>query len=813
MFSNEQWLANPSSGFYNGVATQSLRFDQDSSTYLTRTPSSAGDKKTWTWSGWIKRASLISGSPYSGFGIIFAGGNEQNMWAIPANCTMIAYWINTEQLVVLGSGNTVLRQTSARQRDLSAWYHFVVAMDTTQGTANDRTKVYINGVQQTSFDTTNNVSQNTDLNINETSNHLIGGQQTSNIASYMNMYLAETNFVDGTALDASYFGETKNGVWIPKRYTGSYGTNGFRLQFAQVGVGTASTSTIGADTSGNTHHFTSSGIVASDCAMPDSPENNFATWNVLSKGAGTSTAEGNLKAIYSSNNQAGISSTFSVDTGKYYFEVGCQTASVLIGVAPSTYKNPDNINSTTGSIHYASGGNKSLAGTETSYGASYGNGDVIGVALNLDDGEVTFYKNNSSQGALSLTSGLSYGISSASGSSSSTFTVILNSGQDSSFAGTETAQGNTDGNSIGDFYYAPPSGFLALCTANLPEPTISPNSDTQADDYFNTVLYTGDGATSHAITGVGFSPDWVWGKKRSASGDNWVFDTSRGATKQLETNSTNVESTQTTMLKTFDSDGFTMGNDSPGNADGSTFVAWNWLANGGTTSSNTEGSITSTVQANTTAGFSIVTYTGNATNDATVGHGLLSAPSFIITKKRGATGSWQVLTNVTSDYEEGDFLGLDGTGAVGNSANVSFAPTSTIWKMQGGQVGNIATTQVAYCFHSVEGYSKIGSYTGNGNADGTFVYLGFRPAWILTKVTSAANQWQIHDNKRNTSNVVNKFLMPNATNVENTGTGVLIDFLSNGFKIYVNGNSINATGASYIYMAFAEAPFKYANAR
>ena len=818
MFSNEQWLANPSSGFYNGVATQSLRFDQDSSTYLTRTPSSAGDKKTWTWSGWIKRASLISGSPYSGFGIIFAGGNEQNMWAIPANCTMIAYWINTEQLVVLGSGNTVLRQTSARQRDLSAWYHFVVAMDTTQGTANDRTKVYINGVQQTSFDTTNNVSQNTDLNINETSNHLIGGQQTSNIASYMNMYLAETNFVDGTALDASYFGETKNGVWIPKRYTGSYGTNGFRLQFAQVGVGTASTSTIGADTSGNTHHFTSSGIVASDCAMPDSPENNFATWNVLSKGAGTSTAEGNLKAIYSSNNQAGISSTFSVDTGKYYFEVGCQTASVLIGVAPSTYKNPDNINSTTGSIHYASGGNKSLAGTETSYGASYGDGDVIGVALNLDDGEVTFYKNNSSQGALSLTSGLSYGISSASGSSSSTFTVILNSGQDSSFAGTETAQGNTDGNSIGDFYYAPPSGFLALCTANLPEPTIGANSDTQADDYFNTVLYTGTGNTN-AISGVGFQPDWLWLKKRGESDNHGLFDSTRGTNGRLQSDTEDVESTGGNQLDSFDSDGFTLDDNAEDqfNKNNVTFVAWNWKANGGTTTTNDAsstgiGTIDSVFQANTTAGFSIVTYTGNSTAGATVRHGLTVAPEMIIVKNRTNATYWCVYHK---DVGVDRYIELDRTGASQAQGDYnmfnSTAPTSSVFSLGTLASTNTSHNYIAYCFHPVEGYSKFGGYVGNNAADGIFVYLGFRPAFIMIKRSNATEHWHILDNKRDSFNGVDNELWASLPNDESSGTE-RGDFLSNGFKIRGNNAGYN-TSHNYIYMAFAEAPFKYANAR
>jgi len=797
--------------FYNNVATQSLRFDDGSSAYLNRTFSSS-NRKTWTWSGWVKRSSLSgatlvlmytgSGGGVARGGIVFNSSEQLEMQMNPTG--------NAWKYI----------KTNALHRDTSAWYHIVAVLDTTQATESNRQKFYVNGTQQT-LSSASYPTLNQDYPFNLGTPHHIGSDVGG--GSNFDGYLAETNFVDGTALDASYFGETKNGVWIPKKYTGSYGTNGFRLQFNQTGVGTASTSTIGADTSGNTNHFTSSGIVASDCNMPDSPENNFATWNVLSKGAGTSTAEGNLKAIYSSNNQAGISSTFSVDTGKYYFEVGCQTASVYIGVAPSTYKNPDNINTTAGSIHYSSGGNKSLAGTETSYGASYGNGDVIGVALNLDDGEVTFYKNNSSQGALSLTSGLSYGISSASGSSTSTFTVILNSGQDSSFAGTETAQGNTDGNGIGDFYYAPPSGFLALCTANLPEPTIGPNSGTneQSDDYFNTVTYTGNGGTL-AVDGFGHQPDLLWLKSRNIIGNHRWTDSSRGVTNNIISNADDAEkgSSDAEDIDSFDSDGFTVTQASYDdfNDASDTYVAWSWKANGGTTSSNTDGSITSTVQANTTAGFSIVLWNGEGDSQATVGHGLGVTPQVIIPKNRGATGNWHMYhEGIDSSAPEDYGILLNATNARANDAGFhnDTAPTSSVFTV--GTYNNFDYDYVAYCFAEVEGYSKFGSYTGNGSTDGTFVHTGFRPAWVMVKRTDSADNWFIHDSTRDTINPNARLLYADLHNAEydasSDADNAPHDFTSNGFKFRSSNANWNGSGNTHIYMAFAEAPFKYANAR
>ena len=781
--------------FYNEAISQSARFDKTNNV-LTNELDAPSDRKNFTLSMWFKRC---------------RAGTEEGLAAVSTDGNYVRF--EASGAIRVRQFNTTINLiTNAVFRDTSAWYHLVVAWDLDNGTQDDRVIIYVNGTRQTLATNSLPANTSTDSNFNQDGQTLhIGSSYSGGVAQYFDGYIADVNFVDGTALAPTSFGETKNGVWIPITPTGlTYGNNGFRLQFDQVGVGTASASTIGADTSGEDRHFTSAGIVASDCNMPDSPENNFATWNPLQSASGLQGAhgtltDGNLKATTSTGGFYTLGNWY-LTSGVWYWEY------LYLSKGSNHFFGMYDILSNVGRGWDSYDGGNINAGNTLS-GGSLAAGNIIGIIMDLDGGTLKCHVNGTLEATYSFTNnGGGYAPFIGKTSSAGGDVIVLNHGQDGTFVGNKTAQGNTDANGQGNFYYAPSAG-LAMCTFNIAEPTIGPNSDTQADDHFNTVLYTGNATSGRSISGVGFGPDFVWAKIRVNTYPHFLANSSVGATKYLSTNSADAEATDSGNFTSLDSDGFTIGANGGINANGSTFVAWNWLANGGTTSSNTEGSITSTVQANTTAGFSIVTYTGNATNDATVGHGLLSAPSFIITKKRGATGSWQVLTNVTSDYEEGDFIDLDGTGAVGNSANVSFAPTSTTWQMQGGQVGNTATTIVAYCFHSVEGYSKIGSYTGNGDTDGVYFYLGFRPAWIMTKVTSAVNQWQIHDNKRNTSNVANKFLIPNATNVENTGTGILIDFLSNGFKYYANGNSFNASGVSYIYMAFAEAPFKYANAR
>ena len=315
--------------------------------------------------------------------------------------------------------------------------------------------------------------------------------------------------------------------------------------------------------------------------------------------------------------------------------------------------------------------------------------------------------------------------------------------------------------------------------------------------FFNTKLWTGNDGSGHAITGVGFQPDFVWIKNRNTTDDHNLFDSVRGNTKTILSNSNAAEATNTSRLESFDSDGITVGADNDTNRNGDSIVGWNWKANGGTTSSNSNGSITSTVQANTTAGFSIVSYTGTGSN-ATIGHGLSSAPSMIIFKTRG-TGNWLVYHQGIGNTH-GVFLNT--TSAKDDDATYfqDTDPTSSVFSIGTSTLVNDTNAYIAYCFAEIKGYSKFGSYTGNGGSQ--FIYTGFKPAFVIEKRSSNASEWDMYDNKRNTFNSVTKVLKPNDNAVEATYSG--LNFLSNGFEAK---GSLNDSGQTLIYMAFAETPF------
>jgi len=327
-------------------------------------------------------------------------------------------------------------------------------------------------------------------------------------------------------------------------------------------------------------------------------------------------------------------------------------------------------------------------------------------------------------------------------------------------------------------------------------------------------LYNGNSGTqsiTNTVNGVSFQPDFVWGKSRNITENHGLFDAVRGVNKILYSNLTNAEATDP-GVSAFNSNGFTL-NGVTINATGYTYVAWQWNA-GGSTVTNTSGSISAQVRANTTAGFSVVTYTGNGST-GTVGHGLGVAPKMLIVKKRNsATSSNWMVWHIS--IGTGFVLNLNGTGASGSTYWNNTAPTSTVFSLDSNANYNSNTdTFVAYCFAAVAGYSAFGSYTGNGSTDGPFVYLNFYPRFVMLKRTDVANAWMMYDTARNTANVVNRYLFANAADAEGTGSGSTdqIDFLSNGFKVRCSNNANNASGGTYIYACFAENPFKYANAR
>jgi hypothetical protein len=322
--------------------------------------------------------------------------------------------------------------------------------------------------------------------------------------------------------------------------------------------------------------------------------------------------------------------------------------------------------------------------------------------------------------------------------------------------------------------------------------------------FFNTVLYAGNGSTN-AITGVGFQPDFVWLKDRTAANSHKLYDGVRGATKYLISDVNNAEATQSNGLTSFDSDGFTLGSYAGTNNSSNNYVSWNWLA-GGSTALNGDGDITSTVSANTTAGFSVVKYTGNGNSSATFGHGLGVKPKIGLLKPTSTTGNWNWWQDTTGNNSADVRVHLHLSDANNSNYPITFnTDTITLPSLADASWNGSGTEFIFYCFAEKKGYSKFGSYTGNGNADGTFVYTGFRPAFVIVKRTDVADNWFLLDNKRNTFNPEDKYLLPDTSGAETTYT--FFDFLSNGFKIRSTGGGHNASGGSYIYMAFAEHPF------
>ena len=814
-FGASQFMYARDSGFYPHEISHSIRFDDGSSEYLSRTPGSAGNRKTMTWSGWFKRSDLAGHQRFFGAGVdnyvsfTSAGAIEINLRSG-------------------GSTSNAFIVTNNLHRDVSAWYHIVVAIDTTQGTDTNRVKIYVNGVQQTSFSEDAYPSQNNDLNsFNNTVEQFIGRYSSGN---YYDGYMAEVHFIDGLALAPASFGETKNDIWIPKDTSGlTYGTQGFRLQFKQAGL-SANASGLGADTSGNTNHLNSVNHAAHD-RVPDSPTNNFAAYNSVMR-ANMTFSEGNLKALGVGSNYDNIAGTIlfdPTDSRGYYWEwyVVAHDDDTEIGIAKvdnSNFNQSDATNPTAHSaltVSYRGSGQKKVNNSNSDYGTAWDNGNILSVAVK--SGSVFFYHNGTLQASgtaatTSLTGEPTPYVPSF--SINGTQSGIVNFGQDSSFAGNVTAQNNTDANGIGDFYYSPPAGYVALCTANLPDPsaTVDPNQGGSPQDYFNTSLYTGNGASSLDID-LDFDPDLVWIKRRNANQSHVLANRLSGDDKFIATNGGSAEETDNTKFRNFSPNGndFRVGGHDGVNNSGSGYVAWSWKA-GGSGSSNTDGTINTTATSVAAhGGFSISTYTGTGSN-ATVGHGLSTNPIFVMARRRSSGEDWVIGSETTATGFNGRIL-LNANEAWADTTAQwdDTAPTSTVVSIATHNSVNANTnTYVMFCFANVDGMQRVGEYIGNSNADGTFVYTGFRPAWIMIKKAAEADDWAIHDSKRvdngTNGNPIDDYLKPN-TDASEGDDGASVDFYANGFKWRINSGMRNENTKKYLYLACAEQPFKYANAR
>ena len=935
-------IGSPSPFFFGGkkevyAVDRSLRFNHGDSPYLSFTPSSTGNQKVWTFSAWIKKTAVTNDRHY----IYSANDSNSAYFAL--------YFDDDELYTYFDPGNNYGSVSGRKFRDVGAWFHIVHQVDA----ANTTQRIWINGTEM-SLNSSRNPGNN-NYPINQASKPIVIGKHSWGSDYYIDMYLAEVHYSDGNKYEPSDFAETNSetGQWVPKSPSISYGTNGFYLNFSD-------TSSLGADSSGNSNNFTPNNFSTSagegNDSVLDTPTTNYCTLNSLDKAGAITLKNGNLQVDNSTTgNYDGFRGTFGSKTGKYYWEIKFPSTGYMdaIGIARADGRIDTNNQPTyrivlgLGSWYnsYNSGGvatyvNATPSGdypnVATWSGASnYSSNDIYMIAVDFGAGKIWWGKNNSwfnnsgtanpatgTDPRITFTTGNEWFPYSQSGDSS-TSPQAYNFGQ----------QG---------FAYTPPSGFVALNSANLPDPTILlPNK------HFDTKLYTGNGSTGQTIT-YEFQPDFVWMKNRSGSNNHAAVNTVIGRAKGLypDVDSGEFNSAAGRDVSAFTSNGFAVGEPeqaSSTNNNGSSIVAWAWnagdtdgktyvvkvhdfsgnnryifddfqtqavtldLAEGGTYifnmddasnashpfsigtaangtvytdasvtyfldgvsktyseytsgfaaattrrlhitslpasapllyywcsahsgmggqintnstlgSSNFEGNTQATVKVNTTAGFSIISWTAGGTSSGTYdtfGHGLGVRPSVLILKNRSSAGNWNVYNSNFSSANN-KILQLSNTIAETTSSNYwgadNTTPSSTLVHVnQANYSSGAGANFIMYAFSEIAGYSRFGAYTGNGSSDGTFVFTGFRPAWIIIKRTDTTKSWAIFDNKRDPDNVASLFLYANTSGTENNSD--FIDFLSNGFKFRTNSSVGNDGGNSYIYLAFAESPFKNARAR
>jgi len=779
--------------FYPYTVDNSCRFNDNDSAYLTRTPGSAGDSRVlWTMSFWCKRGNIGTSQQIASAGT--SGTNDTFIYFLADD----TFGIGNRTSSTLDTWKT----STAVFRDPSAWYHFVVRWDTANGTAADRVKIWVNNEEITAWTNDNNSSASEASHWNNNVVHDIGRSVSS--SQYCDLYLSQFAFCDGQSYSPSDFGEDKNGIWVPKNVSGlTFGTNGFYLDFSN-------SADLGNDVSGNNNDFTSSGLATND-QVPDTPTNTFATINPLAYRQGvtrdTVYSEGNTQTT-TGNSQEHYGWGLP-RSGAWYWEVsspnlGTTGYRMKLGVSKVSMGPSDN----TKTVQlYSDGFAATRSGDVLKYNSEVksGNGsttgnvsanDIVGLCYDADNLTLDFFINGISYYQVTGLDDVPHHIYGASdGTPSTAQDTILNwnFGQNGDFNGQHTAQGNADENGHGDFYYTPPSGALAICTANFPEPAIGPNSDIKPEDCFATVLYTGNGTAigsgGKVITGVGFQPDMVVIKNRDAA-DSWmVFDSVRGATKYWEWDSTDDEATSTESLTSFDADGFTLGNHVAVNTNTEDYVAYCFKI---------------------TAGFfDIQTYVGTGVAK-TETHSLTTVPNFMMVKNldNGAGYSTDVYySSFPVSDPETDIMLLDASNAISDQpAWNDTAPTSSVfsvgaWNATNGNTDN----HVAYLFANVPGFCKIGYYEGNGSADGPFQYLGFSSNYHLVKRTDAAANWIQVDSKRA------KSLFPDLANSESAGDHAF-NMLSNGIKNREVSAARNANGGDYITLSIGITD-KYSNAR
>jgi hypothetical protein len=793
MLSNPLLLGAESAGYQ---LLRSLRFRSAASAYLSRTFGAPNSATRYTVSFWHKRGTL--GGQATIFGSALATGAREviGFFGSASGSGDSLHFRDT-------SGGAYEVTTTALFRDPSAWYHIVIGYDSTLGTASDRVKMHVNGIQITSFAVASWPGSNQPSYINSAGALSIG--QRGDSAQYLlDGLLADVIRVDGQVLTPSSFGQyDANGMWQPKDYVGTYGTNGFRLDFSD----NTSTTTLMADRSGNGNNWTANNISLTAGATYDSmidvplgggggERGNYCTLNPLAVGAGASLAEGNLYVVTGTSQAGGPNGTIGMSSGKWYWEMTSIGAYTIHGIrregaSLDLWVGQDSL----GYGYYQSTGQKTNNNVQSAYGATWTNGNVIGVAFDATAGTLEFFKNGTSQGVAFA------------GIPAGTY-----------FAAHSDA---TSGNNTSDYYnfgqrpftYTPPAGFKALHTGNLPAAPIG-----QPNKHFDVLTWTGDGVNPRNIGGLNFQPDFVDLKSRSQAYAWRNVDSVRGAANELSHSTASGEfgADPNGSITAITSNGFTLfgsTNNINVNTNGASLMAWAMKA-GGAAVTNNNGSTSAQVSANAAAGISVVTYGGTSAN-ATIGHGLGVPLKFKIVKCRTVSTDWVCWHSAFTGTE---YISLNAGGGKGSSATMwnSSIPTSSVFS-----VGTIANDSVnasgrnyvAYCFAEIAGFSRFGSLIGNGSSDGTFVHLGFLPRFVMVKRTDTTSDWFIWDTARSPFNVISAEVYANDPALESSAT-VRIDAVSNGFKVRAPGASNPSVGsASYIYAAFASAPFNSALAR
>jgi hypothetical protein len=794
-------IGNTARATDNYQISRSLRFRKDAPTYLERTPSVSGNRRTWTYSTWVKFGDIRTGNTFN-FGLSPQyGGDNAN------ECQM--YLLGTADGVVIraydsgGSAGYFLVRTTTALRNTSDWNHIVVAVDTTHAVATNRVIIYVNGVRQP-LNIELQVSQNQLTGWNHTFRHRIGvpGYSTNTNQAH-DGYLAEINHVDGQQLTPDSFGEFDvDGSWKPKRYAGTYGTNGFYLNFSDNSNTTATT--LGKDQVGSNNftpvNFSVTAGSGND-SLVDVPTNwggdtvdsggevrgNYCVWDPLNS-ANVTITNGNLflNNFATGSTQCAVG-TLKLPSGKWYFEYvvtgssfGGHASAIGVAVNRTTSPSGTSVFSANNTVaYYGDGAAIYRYGSVQGYYLSWPVNSVLQVALDVDNQKIWFGVNgtwassgNPSTGANPTASELGsgiYEIITGDGASVETNTTVVNFGQR-------------------PFTYTPPTGFKSLNTKNLDEK----------------IPFTK-------------GPDLVWIKTRNTTSNHTVADSVRGPGREIWTSLTTAEQSAypTKFVTDFTSNGFRLGPSDAGTGDvninSNNYVGWCWNA-GSTTIGNQDGAIGSSVRVNRDAGFSIVSYTGIG-SDTNVGHGLGKTPDFIIWKALDDAYNWDIYHKILGHTATLIFT------ASGTRNVLHQAPTDLTIPVKHDYTGGSAAGKrmIAYCWTEVPGYSRFGSYTGNGSSEGPFVYTGFRPRFILGKDSSnpaGANNWWIFDTARDVVNDNSSELQrPNLTDGDLSNAN-RVEILSNGFKVRASGALPNDTsGAVYVYAAFAEMPFKYALAR